>query len=219
MTADFKQGSNLAGQILASGQVAPSLTLNFNGSPTGGTFTLSVATNSGVAVVTGSQTYAASYAASALQTVLQALSNVGSGNLLVSGSNGGPFTITAAAGFACIISVASTALTGGTSPKAVITAPDTTVYTVPSSSAVKLSSFTLCNVAGITATVSVAVVPSGQTADNTRRVVYQYPLVANDSTKITEVENALLDTGAFITVNANGMLNGLDYLLTGAVSS
>jgi hypothetical protein len=95
---------------------------------------------------------------------------------------------------------------------------DTTVYTVPASSAVKVATAVLANVTGSTVTVSVSVVPSGGTVDGTHKVVSSYSLAANDSTKLTEVEGSMLDAGAFISVIASTGA-AVNYLLTGAVSS
>jgi len=60
--------------------------ITLGGSPTGGTFTL---TYSGQ--TTGNIAYNAS--ASAVDTALEALSNIGTGDVAVTGSNGGPYTV------------------------------------------------------------------------------------------------------------------------------
>lgn len=66
--------------------------------------------------------WTSSYAASALQTAIQLLSTVGSGNLLVTGSMGGPYTFTGAGALAGIaledIEVIYNTPVGGTSPTA-----------------------------------------------------------------------------------------------------
>jgi hypothetical protein len=94
-------------------------TATISGTPTGGTFTLTVTNPYGDAQTTGTIAYNA--AASAVQTALTALSNVGSGNATATGSAGGPYTIT----FASILGTMSVALgtnslTGGTSPTVTI---------------------------------------------------------------------------------------------------
>jgi len=90
-------------------------TLTISGSPTGGTFKLRYR-----GVTTSALAY--NINAAALQTAIQGLSSVGSGNLLTSGS--GPFTITGASAFAGklldMIEVVDSALTGGTSPTVTI---------------------------------------------------------------------------------------------------
>lgn len=61
-------------------------TVTLNNTPTGGTFTLTF---------DGQTTSAIAYnaAASAVDTALEALSTIGAGNVAVSGSNGGPYTV------------------------------------------------------------------------------------------------------------------------------
>lgn len=104
-------------------------TATITGSPTGGTFTLTF----------GGQTTSAlafNAAASAVQTAFQALSSVGAGNATVTGSNGGPYTITfvgTLAGGARASITATPSLTGGTTPGVTIAHPTTgaaTVYSV-----------------------------------------------------------------------------------------
>ncbi len=88
-----------------------------NGTPTGGTFTLTFrgATTSGLAY---------NDAASTVQTALQGLSTIGSGNVAVSGSAGGPYTVT----FASVLAATSvdqitsdgSSLTGGIAPSVTV---------------------------------------------------------------------------------------------------
>lgn len=94
----------------------------------------------------------------------------------------------------------------------------TTIYTVPASSAVKVASAVLCNVTGAAVTVTVSVVPSGQTVDATRAIISAYSLAAGDSTALSELVGAMLDAGAFIAITASAGA-AVNYLLTGAVSS
>jgi hypothetical protein len=92
-------------------------TVTIGGTPTGGTFTLTVTTSSPVAGAPSQTTSALAYnaAASVVQTALQALSNVGTGNATVTGSAGGPYTIVFGSALGTVTvggSIAS--LTGGT---------------------------------------------------------------------------------------------------------
>jgi hypothetical protein len=93
-------------------------TVTVTGSPTGGTFVLRFGGQNTVAIA-----YNAS--ASTVQTALQALSSIGSGNALVTGANGGPWTVefAGALGFAsqALITLQTNSLTGGTSPSVSIT--------------------------------------------------------------------------------------------------
>lgn len=88
-------------------------TVTISGTPTGGTFTLTFneQTTSGIAY---------NAAAATVQTALQGLSTIGSGNATVTGSAGGPYTVTFAAALAntsvAQIVPSGSGLTGGTSP-------------------------------------------------------------------------------------------------------
>ncbi|MCM6778030.1 hypothetical protein NDR87_30955 [Nocardia sp. CDC159] len=66
--------------------LATNATVTIGGSPTGGTWTLTYAgqTTSGIAY---------NAAAAAVQSALEALSTIGSGNATVTGSSGGPYTV------------------------------------------------------------------------------------------------------------------------------
>jgi hypothetical protein len=90
-------------------------TLMMSGAPTGGTFTMTFA-----GVTTSALAY--NISAGSLQTALQGLSSVGSGNVTCAGGAmpGTPITITSAAGFAGVPHSKFTttdSLTGGTSPR------------------------------------------------------------------------------------------------------
>lgn len=208
---DFKQGTTLAGKLLyppasTPGLIQPTFTIAEQGSPTGGTFTLTVTVGVGpsaVSATTGNIAYNAS--AATVQTALTGLSNVGGSNATVTGT--GPWTVT----FANLgpASMAITpSLTGGSNPTATVTGVgvSTTVYTVPASTAAKIASLSIYNAGNTTATVLVSVVPSGGTVDGTHVIAgigtgATTGLVAGDSTKITEIESAPLNAGAFISVN------------------
>lgn len=112
-------GSNLmewygAGLGLRTSEVQ---TVTINGGPTGGTFTLTYAgqTTAGIAY---------NAAASAVQSALAALSNVGTGNVTVSGSAGGPYTVTFGGALADQnvpqMTANASSLTGGTSPSVTV---------------------------------------------------------------------------------------------------
>ncbi len=93
-------------------------TATITGGPTGGTFTLSV-TSGGTTTTTAGIAYNA--AASAVQMALQGLANVGNGNVTVTGSAGGPYTIFFAGSLGPVTLAASGAgLTGGTGPSVAV---------------------------------------------------------------------------------------------------
>lgn len=83
-----------------------SVTVTITGSPTGGTFTLSVDGNATAGI-------AYNATAAAVKAALEALPVVGAGNASVSGGNGGPWVISVPTG---TITGSATGLTGGTSP-------------------------------------------------------------------------------------------------------
>ncbi len=99
------------------GNVSEVQTVTVSGSPTGGTFTLTLdgETTAGIAY---------NAAASAVQTALEGLSNLASGDVTVTGSAGGPYTVTfggARAGANVPQMTASGAsLTGGSSPSVAV---------------------------------------------------------------------------------------------------
>ena len=94
-------------------------TVTITGSPTGGTFTLTFM---------GATTSAIAYnaASSAVQTALQALATIGSGNATVTGSAGGPYTVTFTGALAeqnvPMLTGSGAGLTGGSSPSVSIAA-------------------------------------------------------------------------------------------------
>jgi len=91
--------------------------VTITGSPTGGTFTLSFGGHT-------TSPIAFNAAASVVQSDLIALASIGAGNVLVSGSNGGPYTVefTSALGNAsqALLTKDASLLTGGTSPNVAI---------------------------------------------------------------------------------------------------
>lgn len=88
-------------------------TVTITGGPTGGTFTLTYAgqTTAGIAY---------NAAASAVQSALVALSNIGTGDVTVTGSSGGPYTVTFGGALGnqnvAQMTASGASLTGGTTP-------------------------------------------------------------------------------------------------------
>lgn len=127
-----------AGSTFSSGSGTNEVqTVTISGSPTGGTFTLTFNGATTSAITAG----ASLPLAATVQTALQALSTIGSGNALVTGSAGGPFTVTFAGALAATNVNTMTAngalLTGGSSPAVAVTtatpgvAPVTTTTVKP----------------------------------------------------------------------------------------
>lgn len=98
-----------------AGRTAEVQTVTITGSPTGGTFTLTVE---------GGTTAAIAYNASAatVQAALEALAGVDPGDITVTGADGGPYTLTfnAGGGNVAQITASGASLTGGTSPSVAI---------------------------------------------------------------------------------------------------
>ncbi len=118
LVANLRTGATIFIRANCQGPLVDNLqTVTITGSPTGGTFTLSYK---------GQTTSAIAYnaAASAVQTALQALSTIGSGNATVSGSAGGPYTVAFVGALAqdTTLLTATPSLTGGTSPNVAIAA-------------------------------------------------------------------------------------------------
>jgi hypothetical protein len=103
--------TGVSGKYIRQGDQVQVVTIT--GTPTGGTFTLAFG-----GATTGTIAYNA--AASAVQTALRALPTASASDLTVSGSGGGPFTVTfvQAPG---PISVGANSLTGGTAPAVTVT--------------------------------------------------------------------------------------------------
>lgn len=132
--AAFDQGMVYKKRLLvedAGGTANEQQTVTITGSPTGGTFTLTFGgqTTSGIAY---------NAAAATVQTAFTGLSSVGSGNATVTGSAGGPYTVTftgtLAATNVAAITASGASLTGGTSP-------GVTIATVTKTADMTLSTF------------------------------------------------------------------------------
>lgn len=98
--------------------------ISFTGVPTGGTFKLEF-DDGEVSNATANITYSAGLTAATIETALEALPNVEPADVTVTGSNGGPFTVTFAGQYAgqdiAMLIVLDEALTGGTTPHVVVT--------------------------------------------------------------------------------------------------
>jgi hypothetical protein len=102
-----------------------------------------------------------------------------------------------------------------------LAATETTQYTGPASSAVKLATATLTNtnaIGGAAVTVSLSVLKSGQTADGTHRVLSGYSLAAGDSTVLAELAGVFLGPGDFISAIA-GTASVVVLVVSGVVFS
>lgn len=98
----------------------------------------------------------------------------------------------------------------------------TTIYTVPTSSAVKVASCSITNVSASAVNVTVGVVQSGGTNDGTHDLLRTFSIAAGDAIShkdvLSMIDGAMLDTGATIVLTASTAA-ALNYLVTGAVIS
>jgi hypothetical protein len=97
------------------------------------------------------------------------------------------------------------------------TTAETTLYTVPASSAVKLAQGTLCNTSAGSVNLSLSLVPSGGVAGNTNRVIAALPIAPGDTFPLGElVGGHMLGPGDFISALAD-TANALTVVLSAAV--
>jgi hypothetical protein len=114
------KGGTVLYKRAATGKYTPATsqevqTVTVTGAPTGGTFTLTYAGQTTAAIV-----YNAT--AAAVRTALEALSNLAPGDVTVTGSAGGPWTVTfTGGGDVAQMTADGTALTGGTTPSVTVT--------------------------------------------------------------------------------------------------
>lgn len=94
---------------------------------------------------------------------------------------------------------------------------ETTAYTVPAASSLKIATASLCNTTNATVTINVSVVPSGHAAGVANRVVYGYTLTAGDTLPLSVLTDALMGPGDFVSLNFSA--TGVTLVMTGAVGN
>lgn len=95
---------------------------------------------------------------------------------------------------------------------------ETTAYTVPPVSSLKIATASLCNTTGAPVTVNLSIVPSGGTAGLANRVISGYLLAAGDTLSLSAyLADALMQAGDFIS--RNDTATGVTLVITGAVGS
>lgn len=97
---------------------ATTYTLTVTGSPTGGTFKLKVTDPQGVSKVTGTIAFDATGAT--IDTAIEALTNVGTAGVVVTGSAGGAWSVTFPGTKDYVVSLDTNSLTGGTAPSVTV---------------------------------------------------------------------------------------------------
>jgi len=96
---------------------------------------------------------------------------------------------------------------------------ETTQYTCPSNSAVRICTAVLTNTSNSSVTVSVSLVKSGGTASNSNRILSSYSLAAHDSLSLNDLlSGAMLGPADFISAIASASTS-VSFVITGAVSS
>jgi hypothetical protein len=102
-----------------------------------------------------------------------------------------------------------------------VAATETTQYTCPANSAVKIATANLCNTAAVAVTVAISVVKTGGTAGNANRVLslpINTPLAPGDSMTVTELVGCLLGPGDFVSAIASAATS-VSLVISGTVSS
>jgi hypothetical protein len=102
-------------------------------------------------------------------------------------------------------------------------ATDTTIYTVPASTATKIATFSLHNPTATAVTITkVSVLPSGGTSDGTHQQTTNYNLGSCDTITAEDVlswaKGMPLDAGAKVVITA-ATAASVNFLLTGFESS
>lgn len=164
-------------------------TVTISGTPTGGTFTLSFQ---------GATTATIAYnaASSAVQSALQALSTIGSGNATVSGSAGGPYTVTFVSGLGgqdvALLTANASALTGGSSPSVGV------VETTPGEPASPAIAYAVLNSKGVNiAPDTQELITQGTTAKYKDRTTSAYGITVDQDVYVEALDEiAYTKTGA-----------------------
>lgn len=99
-----------------------------------------------------------------------------------------------------------------------LAATETTQYTGPANSSVKLAEAVLSNTTAAAVTVSVSLCKTGQTAGASNRVVPGYSLAAGDSLVVRQLEGQFLGPGDFISAIASAATS-VAFAVSGVVFS
>ena len=99
-----------------------------------------------------------------------------------------------------------------------LAATETTQYTGPANSAVKVTSARLTNTSAAAVTVSLSAVKTGGTAGNANRVLASYSLAAGDGISLDELKDLFLGPGDFISAIAS-TASAVAFVMSGVVFS
>lgn len=93
---------------------------------------------------------------------------------------------------------------------------ETTQYTVPAVTAMKIASATVANTTGAAVTIAISLVKTGDAAGDANRAVAPFSLAAGDSAVLNELVGAFLGPGDSISAIA-GASNAISLVVTGVV--
>lgn len=99
-----------------------------------------------------------------------------------------------------------------------LAASETTQYTCPANSSVKIAGARLTNTTGSAVTVSISVVKSGDTAGLSNRVLASYSLAAGDGIGLDELKDLYLGPGDFVSAIASAA-TAVTLVMSGVVFS
>jgi hypothetical protein len=99
-----------------------------------------------------------------------------------------------------------------------LTTSETTQYTTVAANWVKIGSARLSNTSGAAVTVSISLVKTGGTAGSANRVLAAYSLAAGDGIALTELTDAFLGPGDFISAIASAATS-VAFVMSGVVFS
>ena len=99
-----------------------------------------------------------------------------------------------------------------------LAASETTQYTCPANSSVKIAAARLTNTTGSPVTVSVSAVKSGDTAGGSNRVLASYSLAAGDGIALDELKDLWLGAGDLISAIASAA-TAVAFVMSGVVFS
>lgn len=99
-----------------------------------------------------------------------------------------------------------------------LAASETTQYTCPANSSVKIAGARLTNTTGSAVTVSISVVKSGDTAGGSNRVLSSYSLAAGDGIALDELKDIFLGPGDLVSAIASAA-TAVAFVMSGVVFS
>lgn len=98
-----------------------------------------------------------------------------------------------------------------------LSASDSSVYTAPASTSIKIAQGTMCNVTNATVYINLSLLKTGQSIDATHRVIHNYPLAGGDTLSLRDyLVGAMLGPGDMIAAFASAA-SSVDIVISGTV--